>query len=733
MKSRVLLTALMCCIANLAFAQMSVKGRVINDTGTPVVGASVWLEYTTIGTSTDENGHFTLDRIPDGSYILRATSIDYNGERKEIKSSQEDILFTLKKSPLKLNEVVVTGTGTHRRLKNSPVAIDMISKTDLQNINMPSFDNAMMALNPSFSFMTTAMGSYMQMNGLSNRYILVLVDGKKLAGDVAGNTDLSRVNMYNVKRIEVLKGAASALYGSEAMGGVINIITENPKETVLITSNTRYAEYGQFSQSINADINYKWLSSSTSFQRNQSNGWQLNKQEIITDSKTGETTLEDTDKKAINQNYSDVFSQKFTIKPSKELSFYLDGSLYDKKLKRPKSVDSYKYDMKYEDYTLGGGARYLLKNIGTITLDLYTDNFEYIQEYIKESGDLKPGDKQKQRRQKYYDANLKGIFDLGSFNRLSVGTQYQLDYIESKSDVKDGSRDIYTYSVYAQDEIKLLDSKLQLVPGLRYVYNEAFGSRLTPKLSGMYSLEHFNFRASYSAGFRTPDMKELYTETKSGTTLSIGNSDLKPESSNYYSLNTEYHNDFLTVSVTGYINRIKNIIQTQDISDTITDEEKADGIKKKRIYVNSSKARVKGLEVSANAYMGEGFSLGLGYSFVDSKDEDTGNPLIRSSKHIGTGNINWNKKWWIVNSNINFNGRIQSKRYMGDKDPASGYNQWNLATYHRLKSFNGLVLEPGFGVENIFDFVDDKPFGSNYGTLSPGRTFYVSLSVKFSK
>lgn len=725
MRKKVLVTAILCCIVNMAFAQMTLKGKVVDENEKPVAGASVWIEYTTLGTSTDENGEFSLQRVPEGKHRLRASTLDYNGAKIDIASSREDILFVLKKSPLKLNEVVVTGTGTHNRLKNTPVAMDMITKKELENINVPTFENAMMSISPSFSFMTNAMGSYMQMNGLSNRYILVLVDGKKLAGDVSGNTDLSRINMKNVKRIEVLKGAASALYGSEAMGGVINIITENPKESIYITSDTRYAEYGQFSQAINADVNYKWLSSSTSFQRNQSDGWQLNTQETSGDK------LIDTDKMAVNTNYSDVVSQKFTVKPAKSLSIYAEGSLYDKKLKRP--VSSYAYNMKYEDYNIGAGARYMLKDLAVITLDLYTDNFEYYREYIKDDGNYKNGDESKERRQKYYDANLKGIFNLGKYNRLSVGTQYQLDYIESQSDTKDGSRDVYTYSVYAQDEIKLLDSKLQFVPGFRYVYNEAFGNRLTPKLSGMYSLDHFNFRASYSAGFRAPDMKELYTRTITRSTLSLGNSDLKPESSNYYSLNTEYHNDFLTVSVTGYINRIKNIIQTRDVTETITEDEKNEGIKKKQVYTNSSRARVNGFETSVNSYLGAGLSIGLGYSYVNSKDYDTGKPLVRSSKHIGTGNVNWNKKWWIVDSNINFNGRIQSSRYMGDKDPARAYNQWNLATRHRLKNFNGFVVEPGFGIENIFDFVDDKPFGANYATLSPGRVFYVSLSLKFSK
>ncbi|MGL5272659.1 MAG: TonB-dependent receptor plug domain-containing protein, partial [Phocaeicola sp.] len=570
------------------------------------------------------------------------------------KESQTLESTTLNELSLKLNEVVVTGTGTDRKLRNSPVAIDVVSQKELRNVNTPTFERAMMAIAPSFSVTPNAMGSHMQLNGLGNRYIRVLVNGQKLAGDVSGNTDLSRINLTNIKRIEVLKGAASALYGSDAIGGVINIITNDPQESLFVTSTTRYAEYGQFTQSINVDINRKWFTSSTSFQRNQSDGWQLSKQEI------SGSELIDTDKKAVNADYSDVFNQKFTFKLSPSFSLYTQGSLYDKRIKR--SPSAYTYDLKYDDYTLGGGAKYLLKNESAITLDFHTDNFEYHRIYIKKSGDYVAGDETRERRQKYYDANLKGVFNLGAYNRLSVGTQYQVDYLRGNSDVK-GSKDLYTYAIYAQDEIKLLNEKLQFVPGVRYVYNEAFGSRLTPKLSAMYALEHFNFRASYSAGFRTPDLKELYAEVISGTTLNIGNANLNPETSNYYSLNAEYHTSFLTLSLTGYTNRINNIIQAKDISNTITEQEQAEGIKRKREYANSSRARATGLEVSANSYLGHGLNIGLGYSYVDTKDYDTGNPLIRSSKHIGTAHANWEKKWWILNSNINLNGRIQSSRY----------------------------------------------------------------------
>jgi outer membrane receptor for ferrienterochelin and colicins len=709
------------------FAQMSLSGRVVTESGKPVSEANVWLEYTNIGTSTDANGHFSLSNIPGGKYILRASSLNYEGVRLQVESSGTDIQLVLKDSPFKLNEVVVTGTGTHNKLKNSPIAVDIISQKELQNVSFPSFENMMMALTPSLSFTPNAMGSNLQLNGLSNKYVLILVNGKRLAGDVSGNIDLSRINMQNIKRIEILKGSASSLYGSEAIGGVINIITDKPKDQIYVSSNTRYAEWGQFTQSLNIDINGEWLSSSTSYQRNQAHGWQLNPKEI---NKNGQ--LIDTYKQPVNPYYSDVLTQKFIVDANKSLSMYVEGSLFDRKLKRS---SDYGYSLKYEDYSIGTGAKYMLKNKAVINLDMYTDNFDYLKVYTADSKTYKVGDETLERRQKYYDVNLKGSFNAGNYNRVTLGSQYQVNYLDSKSDIADGSRNVYTLSFYAQDEIRLLNKKLQLVPGIRYVYNETFKNRLTPKMAAMYSLNHFNFRTSYSSGYRAPDLKYLFSNTESKasngkTTIALANRNLDPESSNYYSLNAEYFNSFLNLSVSGYINDVRNLIKLVDVNPfPIEYEGKFDNVKQ---YTNASKVKIKGLDINLNSYFGYGLSLALGYSYVDSKDYDTHKQLEKISRHTGTVNANWNKKWWIFDSNVNFNGRLQSKRYYVAED-GRNINLWNLSTRHRFNSINGLVLEPGFGVENIFNFVDDRPYGVNYATLSPGRVVYISMSIKFSK
>ena len=134
-----------------------------------------------------------------------------------------------------------------------------------------------------------------------------------------------------------------------------------------------------------------------------------------------------------------------------------------------------------------------------------------------------------------------------------------------------------------------------------------------------------------------------------------------------------------------------------------------------------------------NVYAGAGFSVGGSYHFMDTEDKTTQEPIDKSVKNVWTANARWGHRWGLYHLNVNLNGRIQEGRYSKTYyyDPAPGFSQWDLNTRH---SFNlkSVVLEPGFGVENLFDKVDDRPWNSNYSTLNPGRSFYVSLSVRFN-
>ena len=137
-----------------------------------------------------------------------------------------------------LQEVVVTGTGTRHLLRTAPVQTEVITSRDLQQFAGRSIEEVLSSLSASFAFSEDDMGSHLQLNGLGNSYVLILVDGKRLHGDNGGQNDLGLIDPACIERIEVVKGAASALYGSDAIAGVINIITRKQESSIQIDHET---------------------------------------------------------------------------------------------------------------------------------------------------------------------------------------------------------------------------------------------------------------------------------------------------------------------------------------------------------------------------------------------------------------------------------------------------------------------------------------------------------------
>lgn len=725
MRKKLLLTALGCCIVNFAFAQMTLKGKVLDEEGQPVLCATVRLERTTIGAVTNDQGEFMFKDVPNGEYVMRTSRMDFETQKQSVNQSDNNMVIQLKKSFLNLNEVVVTGTGTYHRLKDTPVPVEVITAKEISNTGTLNFEDALAALSTSIA----TKGAYnIVMNGLRNKQILILVDGKRLAGDVGGDNDLERIDMSNIKRVEVVKGGASSLYGSEAMGGVINIITNTPQSSVDVVSATRVSKYGQFNQNTNLGFKVGKLSSQTTYQRRQTEGWQLSPYEIKSLSKPTRDTLVETGKQAMAAYKSNTVSQKFMYSPTKRSSIYTKGVYFDKKTDRPYA--DYAYNMFYKDYNFAlGGDYHFRKHINYITFDSYFDNYEYYKDYLKKSGKFVAGDRDLTKRQRLFNTTIKGVFSIGDNHKLNTGLDFMNEYLKNPESLPDSinSKSAYTMAFYAQDEMKITD-RLSVVAGFRVLHHETFKNKFNPKVSAMYALDHFNFRASYAAGFRAPNLQELYYDKISGTTVSQGNINIKPERSNFFSLNTEYISDLFTFSVTGYINNIKDIIDRE--VQPLTPEDEAGGIKTRYMYNNVSKARTQGVDVSMNAFLGEGFSIGLNYSYLDARNLIANKPLFGSSRHTGILNGNWMKDWKDYRLNINLNSRLQSEVFYSDMN-ARPFQLWNLAIKDSYSGRKGIIIEHGLGVENIFNFRDEKPFGSKYATTSPGRTVFASLTLKF--
>ena len=230
--------------------------------------------------------------------------------------------------------------------------------------------------------------------------------------------------------------------------------------------------------------------------------------------------------------------------------------------------------------------------------------------------------------------------------------------------------------------------------------------------------------------------------------ISFGNRDLKPEKSHYFSLNAEYRTQLLAVSITGFLNRINDMVVKQNVPvDDATrmmlmkefpemTQDQADKMVSYALYQNSDKGDVKGMQVNVSANIFEGFNLSANYvyTYARTKSGDEWTVLERSMRHAATVAANYHHAWGKYGLNVNLNGRLQSKTYYtGTYEDAPGFGLWNLHTTHTFDCAKWAMLEPSIGIDNLFNKVDRRIDSSTrkYALYSPGRMLVVGLKVKF--
>jgi outer membrane receptor for ferrienterochelin and colicins len=569
-------------------------------------------------------------------------------------------------------------------------------------------------------------------------------------GDISGNVDLSRIDMSRVKRIEVLDGAASALYGSDAIGGVINIITDQPKDEIIsVTSQTQVGGNGKFSEKVNLNISTGILGSYTSYDHDESDYYQNNDLTYV-DKEAG-TTKKTVDGIGIGYT-SHVADQRFTLDPLRHLSLYAQGTYSWKQTRRPRVVEGLAggsaYEIRSEGMRWGAGGTYKLSTDNQLQFDFVADKYQYGNHYEQESGNYAVGDYTMSKRQRYYDAELKGLFKFTENSTSIFGLDWRNDFLCATSG--DVDNHVYTMAAYAQHDLTLL-TNLSATVGLRYTRHEAFGNDFTPKVSLMYNLGDFRFRAAYSRGFRAPGLDELYYHyfklMKGRPVITFGNEDLKAEKSNYASLSAEYTNDRFSLSVMGYINRVDNMIVKETIKiDDATRRELAEsfpeataeqlaGMTTYGHYVNSNKGDVKGLQVNAtyNITRDLVFIANYSYTYARTQSGEEWQNLERSIRNTCTLTANYGHTWGKYRLGVNINGRLQSRTYYPSYEDAPGYGVWNLHTTHTITPNQRLIIEPGLGIDNIWNKTDHRIDGTKtrYALYSPGRTIMGSLKLKF--
>lgn len=656
-------------------------------------------------------------------------------------------------------EIVVTGTGTEHYLKDAPVQTEVISRKMLDSYAGATLEDILSGLCASFDFSAGDMGANMQLGGLGNGYILILVDGKKMHGDVGGQNNLGLIDPARIERIEIVKGAASALYGSDAIAGVVNIILKKHRENILIENTSRGGSYGEFRQSNTVQFKVGKFTSSTNFQLKHSDGWQNTTYE---DPNRYEYPITNSINKTVNRYTDWQVAQRFDYQATKDLSLYADGSFYRKRIYRPCGVPDYKtYDFLYRNSSVATGGKLKLKNSNSIMLDVNYDSHDYYYMYTRETWDKEyddsgkeisfpyfPGDKGLQSDQSRLLLQLKGIFNLPYFNRLSVGTDTEINWLDAprRLDEKDQVSD-YTTSFYAQDEWTPIE-RLNITAGGRLTVNQNFGVRITPKVSALYKLGAFNLRATYSEGFKTPTLKELhyrYIRQMSIISLNLGNTELDPQTSRYVSGGLEYNGTRFSINVTGYCNWVDNMITlvtiplSQAPGDLVVTYDPA----RVRQYQNMDDARTYGVDVNAKWTPVQSLTLTGGYSYLDTEanqydeeDQVMKHVIIDGmAHHRATVSAIWTHAWRRSNYRLGIGvyGRIQSKRYYQDDGNGKAYNLWRLNTRHQFKLGKRWNAEVNAGIDNIFNYYETTYHSLNYGTTTAGRTFYGSLMIQFGQ
>jgi outer membrane receptor for ferrienterochelin and colicins len=663
-------------------------------------------------------------------------------------------------------ETVVTATGTVHLLKDVPVQTEVITNRMLQDYAGRSLEDILGGLTAAFAFNEDDMGSHMQLGGLGNSYILILIDGKRIQGDVGGENDLSLIDPQNIEKIEIVKGASSALYGSDAIAGVINIITRKQrKDGLLLEDGTRVGSYKDLRQHNAIGLKYGRFSSLTNFQLQHSDGWQNTSVEHTTGTQPPVT---DSQNKTVNRHTNAQVGEQITFAASDKLEFYAGGTYYWKRIYRPNGkyaqFDVHTCDLQYRNASASAGAKWRPNATDIVTFDLDWNRHAYmyyftattlVEDYEKSKGTIYypyypylPDQTEMQSDQQRAMANLKGVFSLPAENRLNTGIEYRYDWLYAPTRVEGGRVSDWTAALYAQDEWQhdLGRNRIQLAAGARLTWNGQFGVNVSPKVSAMLSLGlPWRIRATWSQGFKTPTPKELhyrYVKQMSGTYLYLGNLGLRPQTSNYYSLGGEYILNGLTVNVTGYYNHVRDMITLVTIPNYEAPAEYIityDPVKTRQ-YQNVDDAKTFGVDLNVRYNLRE-WAFGLGYSWLDAEANqyDAEHDRMRqvtidgTAHHKGNLFVTWNHRFSPdYRLSAGLYGRMSSTRFYQDDGNGKGYLIWRITTGHDLGHSKQWIWRIEAGVDNIFNYVDRTPHGLHLGTTTPGTTVFLGLTIRFN-
>ncbi len=709
-------------IPESAVRMTKVSGQVVDEnTGDGIPLATISVTGLGWGTVCDMKGYFKVEVPVNQPAELTVRSVGYETKTLVLESDVTgNLVVRLKKSLLNLDEVTVTGTRTEKTVAETPVMTRIVPSEVLQRNDFESMIDVLEYNIPGLRFNTDPRGNNIQVQGLENSYILILVDGERLSTTPGGPIDFDRLTTANIKKIEVLKGAASALYGSSAMGMVINIITDIPKRPLEGWAKVRYGKYNDLQLDAGVGMKYKGFYAQTLFNRTSSDGYDLTPEtpESFTENPSHHMTIEE--KLGWNNQYS-----RITVK----------GSLYWGEVENPwesTAPTHYRSLTKTLQVNAEHAFNDRYKLYGTYAGDFYTRKTVYDFLYLPDSTNSWT-----------HEQTVRLVDEFKPWDNLVIVKGFEWNGTKNYNKMQYGKektiRDMDDANLFAQADWMITD-RLEVIGGFRYTHNSEFGSAFTPKINLMYSPGNFKIRAGYSRGFKTPGLTELYSDFNMGSVShNIGNPDLKAEHSDYFSVSGEYTwQGRLMLTAELYQNTVDNKINSYNVD---IEDPKPGELGTELRYENVKGVRIRGAEATATYYPVSALLLRTSYAFCDALNKETGLQLSGNSKHAMNWSASLHGKLLKHEGAVTLSGRWDSKRISKSRRTETddsgqevevittrtkpGYTMWKLTAQYTPWTWKYMRLSVTGGVDNLFDFVDTSII------YDPGRRFFGSLILRF--
>lgn len=649
----------------------------------------------------------------------------------------------------KLEEVIITATRTVRQLSSLPMPVTLVSKKQIQKSGTTRLKDILLE-QTGINFVTDPSGfSGVQMQGLSSEYTMIMIDGVPLIGRNSGNLDLDRITVNNIKQIEIVKGPSSSLYGSEALGGVINIITEKPKR------NTFKGDIGvltRFGSKNELDINTNFLYRKEKFglvagiNLNSSDGFDL----------SPETAFKTTE---AHKSYTG--NLKLTYQFSENLNM-LVSQRYFHELQTE--------DNKIDDYNSNIELRQVLNDAWDINYSFYATEFKTESQFNEELSEFD---------QLLFRPEIRTTTNFENSTLISgIGLNFdQLERTFLKEKEKFNSK--YVFLQYDFHPLK----KMNAVVGARFDSHNKYKSAFSPKISATYKLSSWlQLKGSVGYGFKAPDFRQLFFNfnNNAGGYVVFGirtlhdlygdepnvkniSQDLKPENSVGFNFGFELKPiSKLKISINGFRNDINDLINTQALVGGLPDMNPTTTI---FYYENRDQVFTQGVEVDLNYKISNNLRILSGYQYLEAKDKQeikkieageiffrrtpsSPSELLKKSDYFGLANRSKhtaNAKLYYDNLEYKFSANIRaiyrSKYALYDTnnsqniidtydDFVKGNTQVNIAiekTFFKLMNVQ-------FGIDNVFDekgLENKNTFRNNDSVLMLGRNFYTRLRFNF--